>query len=425
MSRARRSRAATRSTRSWRARSAGAPRRRSSEPSATARSAICSPTIRAGTRCAASSPRSPSLPLDENVTIVAEVLEVRVRDMRAAPRFDRRGQDLRRHRHPHPDVLQPEVARARPAPWAPRHLRRQGRRLQGCAAARAPRLRALRRIGAARRERRRRPAVGRGADSDLPGHVDARELADREVDRLPARRTRRGRRPDSRRWFEPHAACTGSARRSRRCTAPSASPTGRRRDAPCGSPRRSCCRRRCSSAGPSSVPTHAVARRPRPGGLLERFDAALPFSLTDDQLDVGAQISDDLEHPVPMNRLVQGEVGSGKTVVALRAMLAVADSGGQSALLAPTEVLAAQHLRSIARMLGPELVGRAHADAPHRAAGGGRAQEGAAPRRRRPVAHRRRHARAHRRPGLVRRSRTRRRRRAAPVRGRAARGAAR
>ena len=64
---------------------------------------------------------------------------------------------------------------------------------------------------------------------------------------------------------------------------------------------------------------------------------------------------DDLEHPVPMNRLVQGEVGSGKTVVALRAMLAVADSGGQSALLAPTEVLAAQHLRSIARLLGPDL----------------------------------------------------------------------
>ena len=100
---------------------------------------------------------------------------------------------------------------------------------------------------------------------------------------------------------------------------------------------------------------HAVARRARPGGLLERFDAALPFTLTDDQVDVGAQISDDLEQPVPMNRLVQGEVGSGKTVVALRAMLAVADSGGQSALLAPTEVLAAQHLRSMARMLGPEL----------------------------------------------------------------------
>jgi ATP-dependent DNA helicase RecG len=98
-----------------------------------------------------------------------------------------------------------------------------------------------------------------------------------------------------------------------------------------------------------------TARHPSPGGLLERFDASLPFSLTDDQRVVGAEIADDLAHAVPMNRLVQGEVGSGKTVVALRAMLAVADSGGQSALLAPTEVLAAQHLRSIARMLGPEL----------------------------------------------------------------------
>src|SRR5690606_31967093 len=59
--------------------------------------------------------------------------------------------------------------------------------------------------------------------------------------------------------------------------------------------------------------------------------------------------------PVPMNRLLQGEVGSGKTLVALRAMLAVADSGGQSALLAPTEVLAGQHVRSITQALGPEL----------------------------------------------------------------------
>ncbi|WP_022891796.1 ATP-dependent DNA helicase RecG [Agromyces subbeticus] len=102
--------------------------------------------------------------------------------------------------------------------------------------------------------------------------------------------------------------------------------------------------------------THATAARlPVAGGLLERFDAAMPFTLTGDQLEVGAEIAHDLGEPVPMNRLVQGEVGSGKTVVALRAMLAVADSGGQSALLAPTEVLAGQHLRSIAKMLGPDL----------------------------------------------------------------------
>ncbi|AMB60332.1 ATP-dependent DNA helicase RecG [Microterricola viridarii] len=99
----------------------------------------------------------------------------------------------------------------------------------------------------------------------------------------------------------------------------------------------------------------ATPRVPKPGGLLERFDAALPFTLTGDQNLVGAEIATDLAASAPMHRLVQGEVGSGKTIVALRAMLAVADSGGQSALLAPTEVLASQHLRSIVRALGPEL----------------------------------------------------------------------
>jgi len=97
----------------------------------------------------------------------------------------------------------------------------------------------------------------------------------------------------------------------------------------------------------------AVSRPP--GDLLERFDARLPFERTADQLAVGDAIAHDLEGAWPMNRLIQGEVGSGKTLVALRAMLQVAQSGGQSALIAPTEVLAAQHVRSIARMLGPEL----------------------------------------------------------------------
>jgi ATP-dependent DNA helicase RecG len=99
----------------------------------------------------------------------------------------------------------------------------------------------------------------------------------------------------------------------------------------------------------------AVPRVPKPGGYLERFDAQLPFALTGDQQLVGREIADDMAKAEPMNRLVQGEVGSGKTIVALRAMLATADSGGQSALLAPTEVLASQHLRSIVRALGPDL----------------------------------------------------------------------
>ncbi|MFE6994953.1 ATP-dependent DNA helicase RecG [Microbacterium sp. NPDC057659] len=99
----------------------------------------------------------------------------------------------------------------------------------------------------------------------------------------------------------------------------------------------------------------AIPRPARQGGLLERFDANLPFTLTRDQQEVGASIQQDLVAQWPMNRLVQGEVGSGKTLVALRAMLQVAESGGQAALIAPTEVLAGQHLRSITKMLGPEL----------------------------------------------------------------------
>jgi len=103
----------------------------------------------------------------------------------------------------------------------------------------------------------------------------------------------------------------------------------------------------------------ASAAAPRiPGTLSAEFDAAMPFTLTGDQTVVGEEIARDMASESPMNRLLQGEVGSGKTLVALRAMLAVADSGGQSALLAPTEVLASQHLRSIAKTLGPDLAAR-------------------------------------------------------------------
>ncbi|MGW7051019.1 ATP-dependent DNA helicase RecG [Streptomyces sp. NPDC054887] len=96
----------------------------------------------------------------------------------------------------------------------------------------------------------------------------------------------------------------------------------------------------------------AVARRPVPGGLLDAFDAKLPFTLTDGQQRVSKEIFDDLATEHPMHRLLQGEVGSGKTMVALRAMLAVVDAGGQAAMLAPTEVLAQQHHRSITEMMG-------------------------------------------------------------------------
>jgi len=98
--------------------------------------------------------------------------------------------------------------------------------------------------------------------------------------------------------------------------------------------------------------------RPRAeAGLLAAFDAALPYELTEGQAQVGEEIAADLARAHPMHRLLQGEVGSGKTLVAVRAMLQVVDAGGQATLLAPTEVLATQHHRSISAQLG--ALGRA------------------------------------------------------------------
>jgi ATP-dependent DNA helicase RecG len=106
-------------------------------------------------------------------------------------------------------------------------------------------------------------------------------------------------------------------------------------------------RRRAEAATVTTRARTAVA-----GGLLDAFDARLPFALTAGQEAIGATLAEELGRATPMHRLLQGEVGSGKTLVALRAMLTVVDAGGQAALLAPTEVLAAQHHRSIIGMLG-------------------------------------------------------------------------
>ncbi|GMA34397.1 hypothetical protein GCM10025876_06010 [Demequina litorisediminis] len=107
-------------------------------------------------------------------------------------------------------------------------------------------------------------------------------------------------------------------------------------------------RRRAAHDALRAVPRPAVA-----GGFLEALDARLPFPLTSAQVEVGATIAADLAKDRPMLRLLQGDVGAGKTVVALRAMAQVVDSGGQAALLAPTEVLAAQHARGLRALLGP------------------------------------------------------------------------
>ena len=111
--------------------------------------------------------------------------------------------------------------------------------------------------------------------------------------------------------------------------------------------------------------------QPRPaveGGLADQLLKVLPYELTEGQQKVGAEIAADLSSESPMNRLLQGDVGSGKTVVALRAMLQVADAGGQSAMLAPTEVLAEQHLRSVLDILG-DMAAPEDSDADDSAAG--------------------------------------------------------
>jgi ATP-dependent DNA helicase RecG len=109
-------------------------------------------------------------------------------------------------------------------------------------------------------------------------------------------------------------------------------------------------------ADAANRPAQPRVRVPR--GLLDAFDARLPFTLTQGQAEVSEAILADLGRARPMQRLLQGEVGSGKTVVALRAMLAVVDAGGQAALLAPTEVLASQHYQTIRALLGDLGEGR-------------------------------------------------------------------
>jgi ATP-dependent DNA helicase RecG len=97
----------------------------------------------------------------------------------------------------------------------------------------------------------------------------------------------------------------------------------------------------------------APACPPVPGGICDAFDARLPFVLTDGQVAVGEELTRALAGDQPMNRLVQGDVGAGKTIVALRAMLRAVDAGRQAAMLAPTEVLAGQHARTLRELLGP------------------------------------------------------------------------
>ena len=101
------------------------------------------------------------------------------------------------------------------------------------------------------------------------------------------------------------------------------------------------------------APAFELAR----GGLQERLLVALPFALTNAQRRVGDQIANDLQMPVPMNRLLQGDVGSGKTVVAALAAAIAIQNGWQCALMAPTEILAEQHFRKLVTWLEPLNIG--------------------------------------------------------------------
>ena len=135
------------------------------------------------------------------------------------------------------------------------------------------------------------------------------------------------------------------------------------------------------STGRCGFASSGASTSTRPVGCSRQFDDRLPFMLTKGQIAVSEEIMAELGRTRPMQRLLQGEVGSGKTLVALRAMLAVVDAGGQAALLAPTEVLAAQHYQTITRMLG-DLASRWHArraGACHRCRADHRVHVGGAP----------------------------------------------
>lgn len=115
---------------------------------------------------------------------------------------------------------------------------------------------------------------------------------------------------------------------------------------------------RTPASAPVPTPAPAPAQPVPGGGLHEQLLAALPFQLTAAQRRVSEEIARDLARPVPMHRLLQGDVGSGKTVVAALAATLAIDAGWQCALMAPTEILAEQHFRKLVGWLDPLLAAR-------------------------------------------------------------------
>ena len=246
-------------------------------------------------------------------------------------------------------------------------------------------------------DRRRRRRLGARAGADLPGEQGRLQLGDPEVGQAAARTPRAAsadaaRRPDARGGPRAGTGCSRSPPRCSTSTGPTPATTSSGPRTGSSGTRRWSCSSRWPPAGGPPRWSPASPGRARAGGLLDAVDAALPFALTEGQREVGEELAAELAREQPMHRLLQGEVGSGKTVVALRAMAQVVDAGGQAALLAPTEVLAAQHARGIRRAARPARPRRRArrrrrrhpGGAAHRVAEGRRPARGPRRRRRRP-----------------------------------------
>ena len=210
---------------------------------------------------------------------------------------------------------------------------------------------------------RTRPSAGQRAAADLSGHRGGAswKIAEphEEGPRL-AGHGRRAARPAARRGARPRGPDGAGACPARDPPARRATRRSRRPGSGCAGRRPSSCRACSRSAGRPPARTRRRRASPARDGLLAAFDARLPFELTrGSAARSGRRSRPTSPRDHPMHRLLQGEVGSGKTLVALRAMLTVVDAGGQAALLAPTEVLATQHHRSIDRAARSARAGRA------------------------------------------------------------------
>ena len=263
-------------------------------------------------------------------------------------------------------------------------------------------------LGEVDRDRRLRARVSgqRGA------RAEAAARARRGGARARAGRGRRAPRPAR----EPTSDCRCAPTRSSRCTGRAR----RRRPRRAAGASPSTSSSSSSSRSPGAPPSGSCSSRRRchpRATLLRRYREVLPFTLTDAQERAIAEIDGDLARTTPMQRLLQGDVGSGKTVVALATLLRAVEADRQGALMAPTEVLAEQHFLTIegicaelgvrVALLTSALTAKEHANVRQLIASGD-------------VADRRRHARADPEGGRLPRPCGRRRRRAAPLRRRAA-----